>query len=67
MATSPSDRTGRSPDVPADADAEVGLAAQMLALHDLGLTRALDKYRAGLRDKVMRSVEELRRGVDEAE
>lgn len=43
------------------------LAAQMLALHDPALTRTLDKHRAGLRDKVMRSVEELRRGMDEAE
>ncbi|GAB2953451.1 5-(carboxyamino)imidazole ribonucleotide mutase [Hymenobacter coalescens] len=38
------------------------LAVQMLALSNARLADALEKYRAALRDKVMRTVDELRKG-----
>ncbi|WP_400191803.1 5-(carboxyamino)imidazole ribonucleotide mutase [Hymenobacter sp. B81] len=38
------------------------LAVQMLALGNARLADALEKYRAALRDKVMRTVDELRKG-----
>jgi 5-(carboxyamino)imidazole ribonucleotide mutase len=41
------------------------LAAQMLAISQPTIANALDKYRKGLSDKVMRSVDELRRGLDD--
>ena len=37
-------------------------AVQMLALGNARLADALEKYRAALRDKVMRTVDELRKG-----
>ncbi len=41
------------------------LAAQILAISQPAVAIALEKYRKALTDKVMRSVEELRRGVDD--
>lgn len=41
------------------------LAAQMLAISQPAVASALEKYRSGLRERVMRSVEELRRGLDD--
>ncbi len=38
------------------------LAAQILATSNVAITDRLEKYRTSLREKVMRSVEELRRG-----
>ncbi|MDX5348670.1 MAG: 5-(carboxyamino)imidazole ribonucleotide mutase [Hymenobacteraceae bacterium] len=38
------------------------LAAQILGTTNAAVADRLEKYRAGLKDKVMRSVEELRRG-----
>ena len=38
------------------------LAIQMLALHNARLADALEKYRVTLKDRVMRSIEELRKG-----
>lgn len=38
------------------------LAVQMLAIGNARLADALEKYRAALRDKVMRTVDELRKG-----
>lgn len=43
------------------------LAAQMLGISQQSVATALEKYRDGLRAKVMRSVDELRRGLDESE
>ena len=41
------------------------LAAQMLAISQAPVASALEKYRKGLTEKVLRSVEELRRGLDD--
>jgi 5-(carboxyamino)imidazole ribonucleotide mutase len=38
------------------------LATQMLAINNARLTDALEKYRATLKDRVMRTIEELRKG-----
>ena len=38
------------------------LATQMLALNNARLTDALEKYRATMKDRVMRTIEELRKG-----
>lgn len=38
------------------------LATQMLALHNARLADALEKYRTTLKDRVMRTIEELRKG-----
>jgi len=41
------------------------LAAQMLGISQPAVASALEKYRNVLREKVMRAVEELRRGLDD--
>ncbi|MBC7448784.1 MAG: 5-(carboxyamino)imidazole ribonucleotide mutase [Hymenobacteraceae bacterium] len=41
------------------------LAAQMLAISQPAVASALERYRKGLTEKVLRSVEELRRGLDD--
>lgn len=38
------------------------LATQMLAIHNARLADALEKYRTTLKDRVMRTIEELRKG-----
>lgn len=38
------------------------LATQMLALHNARLLDVLEKYRTSLKDKVMRTIDELRKG-----
>lgn len=41
------------------------LAAQMLGISQPAVASALERYRRGLTEKVLRSVEELRRGLDD--
>lgn len=41
------------------------LAAQMLAISQPQVATALEKYRKAMNEKVMRSVDELRRGLDD--
>jgi len=38
------------------------LAIQMLAIHNARLADSLEKYRTTLKDRVMRTIEELRKG-----